>query len=59
MIVLRWRGNGALPDVPARDLSAKDIRATPYTQKQLLDSGVYERVATSAAPAAPEKAKEK
>jgi hypothetical protein len=56
-IVLRWLGKGALPDVPARDLNIADLRAVPYTQKQLLDSGVYERVA--APVAAPEKAKEK
>lgn len=34
-----------LPGIPARDLDDAEVRALPYTQKQLEASGLYEKVA--------------
>ncbi len=48
-IELIYLGNGFLPDIPARDLSAAEVRR--YGRELLLASGLYrEKTATKVVP---------
>lgn len=48
--VLQYIGGGSfLPGVPARDLTPDDVSGCDYTQTQLINSGLYRKLAGKAA----------